>query len=97
VQSNRLNNLLGAILGLFSGAIIGGSLLLIVSMGLPVLMTGFDRQKFPLALEQLPLDAFREIERNIAGIPPQSASHTPLPELTAAENSASNPPAFVWD
>lgn len=97
VQANPLDNLLGAILGLFSGAIIGCSLLLIVSVELPVLMAGFDRQKFPLPADQLPFGVFRMVERNVAGIPTQSLSRTPLPELSPGESPAPNPSAFVWD
>ena len=97
VEPNPLNTLLGAILGLFSGAVIGSSLLLVFSLELPALTSGFDRRNFPLPLEQLPLGAFRAIEKNIAGIPPQSPSHTPLPELPAGGEPASKPPGFVWD
>ena len=97
VQANPANDWLGAILGLFSGALIGCSLLVLVAVAMPVLAPGFDRQKFPLPLERLPLDAFRMIEQNVAGVPPESPAHTPLPELSTGGNSDAKPVEFVWD
>lgn len=94
VQANPLDNLLGAILGLFSGAILGCSLLLIVSVELPVLMAGFDRQKLPLPADQLPFGVFRMVERNVAGIPTQSLSRTPPCRNFLPANST-NPSAKV--
>ncbi|MFA7344656.1 MAG: CvpA family protein [Terrimicrobiaceae bacterium] len=92
VRANPINDCLGAILGVFSGALIGCSLLLVVSLESPALMPGFDRQKLPLPLDRLPLDVFRMVEQNVAGVPLQGPAHTPLPSLPAT-----TPPNFVWD
>ena len=97
VQENRPNQVLGSILGLVSGALLGGSLLLIFSMELPAMLPGFDPQKFPLPLEKLPVDIFRGMEKNIAGISEQNPAHTPLPEIPATgATPAQTAPAFVW-
>ena len=97
VHASPANDWLGAILGLFSGALIGCSLLVLAVVGMPVLKPGFDRHNFPLALEHLPFDAFRAIEQRVAGIPPQSPAHTPLPELSTGGNLAAKPVEFVWN
>lgn len=97
VQANPSNDWLGAILGLFSGALIGCSLLVLAAVAMPVLIPGFDRQKFPMPIERLPLEAFRAIEQNVAGVPLQSPAHTPLPELSTGGNPDAKPVEFVWD
>ena len=93
VLPNPLDQVLGVVSGLFSGALLGGSLLLILAVGLTGNPAGFDARKFPVRLDQFPIAAFQILEQRVADVPADSVAHTLFPQ---AENSSGTPAVPSW-
>jgi len=97
LEVNWLDNLLGALLGLLSGAVVGGAVLVVASLALPPFVAAFDASRLPLDAGKLPLAAFEKAEAAITALPPagltlsQAPGTNPLPESIKAEIAANAP------
>lgn len=89
VLPNPLDKVLGAVSGLLSGAVLGGSLLLVLAVGLTGKFENFDTTQFPVRLDQFPIATFQMVEQCAADVPAESAAHTWFPQLEKK-------PALVW-
>jgi hypothetical protein len=97
VQPNPVDNVLGAVTGLLSGALLGGSLLLVLVVALPGKWDDFDAVKIPVRLDEVPVAVFRSIEQNLAGVSAESAACAPLPQIQASgESSAERSWGIAW-
>jgi len=93
VLPNYFDKVLGTLLGLFSGLMLGGGLLLLVGLAAP---QTFDTTKLAARLDNIPQAVFQAVEKNVAGIPINGSSRTLFPRMeTAPEGSA--PPPLTWN
>ena len=95
VSPNPVDNVLGAICGLASGALLGGSVMLFFAIALPGKLGGFEPDNFPVRLNHIPTGTFRLIEEGVAGVPADSPAHTLFP-LVKIEHSLKGEVALVW-
>ncbi len=94
VQLDLVNNGLGVLAGLFSGALLGGCLFLLVSVGLP---GEFDAPPPLKNFAAWPENFVRGLETNIAGIAPTSPARTQFPQVTLVEVPVDAKPGTVPD
>lgn len=80
---NPVDRTLGVLAGICSGGLLAASLLLVLTLALPGKVENFDASKLPVRLDRAPFTVFRLTEFHLAGVPKDSASRTPLPELQA--------------
>lgn len=92
---NPVDNVLGAICGLVSGALLGGSVMLFFAIALPGKSGGFAPDNFPVRLNHMPTGTFRLIEEVGAGVPSDSPEHTLFP-LVKIAHSLKGEAALVW-
>ena len=92
VLPNYLDQALGVLLGLFSGALVGGSLLLLAAIAAP---DRFDTANFPARLDNVPRAVYQAVEKNIAGISETGLSRTLWPEIKKSE--AENTAQLTWN
>jgi uncharacterized membrane protein required for colicin V production len=92
VAPNKLDNVLGAICGIFSGALLGGVILLLGAFLMPGKVENFDAAKFPVRLDQFPVWVFQTVETEVAGIAPNSDARTQFPVPPAASAPEPKPP-----
>lgn len=79
VAPNKVDNVLGALCGICSGALLGGVIMLLCAFVLPGKIETFDTAKFPARLDQLPVWVFQTMETELARIPLNSAARTQFP------------------
>ena len=72
-------NIIGAILGLFTATLVSGVLLIAASLIAPSLSQPYDAGKLLARIDRFPVVVFQTLEEKIAGIPDVSPAHTPLP------------------
>jgi len=95
VLPNPVDNGLGALCGLVSGALLGGSVMLFFAIALPGKFGGFEPDHFPVRLNHIPIGTFRFIEEDVAGMPADSPAHTLFPSVNV-EHSLKGEAALVW-
>jgi Uncharacterized membrane protein, required for colicin V production len=79
VAPNKFDNALGALCGLVSGTLLGGTLLLFAAFLLPGRVGNFDAAKYPVRLDLVPVRIFQTIETGVAGVAPDSPARTQFP------------------
>jgi uncharacterized membrane protein required for colicin V production len=79
VAPNKLDNALGALCGMCSGALLGGVIMLLCAFVVPGKVETFDTAKFPARLDQLPVWVYQTMETKVARIPLNSAARTQFP------------------
>jgi len=94
VQENRPDQVIGALLGLVSGALLGGSLLLVTTIALSGGSFRLDPASLPARLDRFPVTVFRLCEEKIARIPGGSPASTSLPSVGPQDADRKGP---VWD
>jgi len=97
VQTNYPDKVLGSLLGLFSGALLGGSLILVATVAFSGGSLRLDPAALPARLDRLPAAAFRLCEKNLAGIQPDTPAATSLPTAIPAEPETSGGGGPKWD
>jgi len=93
VLPNPLDQVLGVVSGLFSGALLGGSLLLILAVGLTGKPENFDVGQLPVRLDELPVAAFQMLEQRVVDVPAGSPAHTLFPQV---DDSSEKQSVLVW-
>ncbi len=91
VQANLLDSSLGALAGIFAGALLGGSLMLVLAVALPGRVDGITEIRYPLPIGQVPVQTFRIVQTCVAGIPADSSAATRFPEVQLTSE-----PPLVW-
>lgn len=91
VQIDRMDSSLGALAGVFGGALLGGSLMLVLAVALPGRVDGITEVRYPLPLEQVPIQTCRMVQTCVAGIPADSSAATRFPEVQLTSE-----PPLVW-
>jgi len=83
VLPNPTDQVLGAMLGAVSGALLGGAFVMVCAFTLSGKLDGFDASKIPGHYDQIPVQLFQMAESQIAGIPQDSLSSTVFPQPAA--------------
>lgn len=84
VEANPLDQILGVVTGLFTGSIVGGAIVLLVTLVTP---PNIQLSETALVAREWPARVFRLAER-AAGIPADSAARAALPEIEYHEERA---------
>lgn len=95
VAPNPADNILGGLAGLVSGALLGGSLWIVLFLIFSPKMDASDAVKFPHSLGRFPIAVFRFVERQ-AGIRSDGLARTPFPQIEAGKDSAETRAVLVW-
>jgi uncharacterized membrane protein required for colicin V production len=88
VAPNKLDNALGAVSGLLSGALLGGVVLMLCAFLMPGKVENFDASKFPARLDQFPAWVFQTVETNVGQVALNSTARTQFPVPPAVEPPA---------
>lgn len=95
VAPNKLDNGLGAVCGVLSGALLGGVVLLLCAFLMPGKVEKFDAAKFPVRLDQFPAWVFQTIETSVGQVGANSTARTQFPVAPAIEPPVQPTPAPV--
>lgn len=79
VAPNLFDNALGAVCGVFSGALLGGVLVMLCAFVMPGKVEAFDAAKFPARLDRLPQWVYQTVEAGVARIAAKSPAATQFP------------------
>lgn len=79
VFSSIPENVIGALLGLFTATLVSGVLLMAAALIIPGLSQPYDASKLLARIDRFPVVIFQTLEDKVAGVPQVSPAHTPLP------------------
>lgn len=79
VFSNVADNIIGAVLGLFTATLISGVLLIAAGFVIPNLGQTYDASQLLTRLDKWPTTIYQALEEKVAGVPDVSPARTPLP------------------
>lgn len=81
VFPSAMDNVLGALFGMVSGAVVATALMMTLTIAAPQVWPDYKPDALPLPVDHAPLVAYRFVETRVAGIAERSAAHTLLPAL----------------
>lgn len=93
VNANPLDQILGLAAGLFSGSILAGALLLVLSLVLPGRWQEFDPGKIPARLDHWPAAILRTVENHIVRAP----GSVLLPDLEPEDATPEGKRVLTWN